>query len=274
MRRIYKCERTRQLISDRTGLDPASPFFPARRASSSTEVTRRCTRRASALKVTRLTIPGFFGKLPWFQAARYRLADNIKGSRIDPADLSKIKWEKRRKIGYPPSTRSGCSMTLWQSKGMGVCFGGVVSLWLLETCFSLLLNHPSRLFSSTTTATRRRSNPSSTTTCAFPHLCSFASCDHAYALTPSVSPTTLPIRVAGSRSISKRRRSKEAAVAARQSRLRSLPPLPPRGPKLKEEEEEPTTTTSTTRMTRRAETTNSNSRLLSRTSRRTTRTTR
>lgn len=39
--------------------------------------------------------------------------------------MTKWKWEKRRRVGYPPSTRSGCSMTLWQSKGMGVCFGGV-----------------------------------------------------------------------------------------------------------------------------------------------------
>ncbi|CAO1630985.1 unnamed protein product [Parajaminaea phylloscopi] len=37
----------------------------------------------------------------------------------------KIEWEKRRKIGYAPGARSGCTMTLWASKGMGVLFGGV-----------------------------------------------------------------------------------------------------------------------------------------------------
>lgn len=37
----------------------------------------------------------------------------------------KIEWEKRRKIGYAPGQRSGCTMALWGNKGMGVLFGGV-----------------------------------------------------------------------------------------------------------------------------------------------------
>jgi len=41
------------------------------------------------------------------------------------ADLSKVTWEKRKKGGLAPSTRSGCSMTHWSAKGMGVLFGGV-----------------------------------------------------------------------------------------------------------------------------------------------------
>ncbi|KAG8821952.1 hypothetical protein FRC17_009698 [Serendipita sp. 399] len=40
-------------------------------------------------------------------------------------DLKNIKWEKRKKIGYAPSIRSGCTMALWSAKGMGVLFGGV-----------------------------------------------------------------------------------------------------------------------------------------------------
>jgi hypothetical protein len=37
-----------------------------------------------------------------------------------------IKWENRKKIGYPPNPpRSGCTMAIWPSKGMGVLFGGV-----------------------------------------------------------------------------------------------------------------------------------------------------
>lgn len=40
-------------------------------------------------------------------------------------DLSKLKWEKRKRIGYMPSLRSGCAMTNWAAKGMGVMFGGV-----------------------------------------------------------------------------------------------------------------------------------------------------
>ncbi|KAM0787659.1 hypothetical protein ACM66B_003723 [Microbotryomycetes sp. NB124-2] len=51
--------------------------------------------------------------------------------RIPPAneegviDLKKCKWEKRKKVGYAPSLRSGCTMALWQAKNMGVLFGGV-----------------------------------------------------------------------------------------------------------------------------------------------------
>lgn len=40
-------------------------------------------------------------------------------------DLTKLDWVKRRKVGYVPSARSGCTMALWQTKSMGVLFGGV-----------------------------------------------------------------------------------------------------------------------------------------------------
>lgn len=41
-------------------------------------------------------------------------------------DLTKLEWVKRRKVGYAPNpTRSGCTMALWQSKSMGILFGGV-----------------------------------------------------------------------------------------------------------------------------------------------------
>lgn len=36
-----------------------------------------------------------------------------------------LKWEKRKKVGYTPSIRSGCTMTLWTNRDMGVMFGGV-----------------------------------------------------------------------------------------------------------------------------------------------------
>ncbi|KAF8609724.1 galactose oxidase [Ceratobasidium sp. AG-I] len=35
------------------------------------------------------------------------------------------KWEKRKKIGYAPSPRSGCTMALWSARSTGVMFGGV-----------------------------------------------------------------------------------------------------------------------------------------------------
>lgn len=41
-------------------------------------------------------------------------------------DLTKLDWAKRRKVGYAPNpVRSGCTMALWQSKSMGILFGGV-----------------------------------------------------------------------------------------------------------------------------------------------------
>ncbi|KZT19732.1 galactose oxidase [Neolentinus lepideus HHB14362 ss-1] len=36
-----------------------------------------------------------------------------------------MKWERRKKIGYAPGLRSGCTMALWANKGMGLLFGGV-----------------------------------------------------------------------------------------------------------------------------------------------------
>ncbi|GAA6002195.1 Kel3p [Rhodotorula paludigena] len=37
-----------------------------------------------------------------------------------------FKWEKRKNPGMPPNpSRSGCTMTYWANKGMGVLFGGV-----------------------------------------------------------------------------------------------------------------------------------------------------
>ncbi|KAG8740857.1 hypothetical protein FRC12_015855 [Ceratobasidium sp. 428] len=35
------------------------------------------------------------------------------------------KWEKRKKIGYAPTPRSGCTMAFWAAKSTGVMFGGV-----------------------------------------------------------------------------------------------------------------------------------------------------
>jgi hypothetical protein len=42
--------------------------------------------------------------------------------KTDPLTL---KWEKRKKVGYAPTLRSGCTMALWPARGMGVLFGGV-----------------------------------------------------------------------------------------------------------------------------------------------------
>ncbi|OCB83973.1 galactose oxidase [Sanghuangporus baumii] len=36
-----------------------------------------------------------------------------------------IRWEKRKRFGYAPGPRVGCTMALWNTRGMGVLFGGV-----------------------------------------------------------------------------------------------------------------------------------------------------
>ncbi|KAM0751250.1 galactose oxidase [Meredithblackwellia eburnea MCA 4105] len=40
-------------------------------------------------------------------------------------DFKTLKWEKRKKVGYAPTPRSGCTMALWSAKNMGILFGGV-----------------------------------------------------------------------------------------------------------------------------------------------------
>ena len=41
------------------------------------------------------------------------------------SDTSKLKWERRKKVGYAPSVRSGVQMAYWPAKSIGVSFGGV-----------------------------------------------------------------------------------------------------------------------------------------------------
>jgi hypothetical protein len=42
-------------------------------------------------------------------------------------DYKKLKWEKRKKVGYVPTTRSGCTMTLWGAKKcVSFAFAGAV----------------------------------------------------------------------------------------------------------------------------------------------------
>ncbi|KAF8313695.1 galactose oxidase [Clavulina sp. PMI_390] len=40
-------------------------------------------------------------------------------------DLKTLKWERRKKVGYVPSVRSGCTMAYWANRETGVLFGGV-----------------------------------------------------------------------------------------------------------------------------------------------------
>lgn len=71
-----------------------------------------------------------------------------------------LKWERRKRpsTAYAPSLRSGCTMTLWPAKNMGVLFGGVTDddnseetlesvfwndLWVLCDVCWLHISHPS-----------------------------------------------------------------------------------------------------------------------------------
>ena len=36
-----------------------------------------------------------------------------------------VKWEKRKKVGYAPGKRVGCTMAAWTTRNMGILFGGV-----------------------------------------------------------------------------------------------------------------------------------------------------
>lgn len=56
----------------------------------------------------------------------------VKGVSLDDTwllkmdlDYQKIKWERRKKVGYAPSPRSGVQMAYWSAKSIGISFGGV-----------------------------------------------------------------------------------------------------------------------------------------------------
>ncbi|THH04020.1 hypothetical protein EW146_g10287 [Bondarzewia mesenterica] len=61
----------------------------------------------------------------WFLSMS--LSTSSEGSSSKNFNPLTVKWERRKRpsTAYAPSLRSGCTMTLWASKGMGVMFGGV-----------------------------------------------------------------------------------------------------------------------------------------------------
>ncbi|EGN92555.1 hypothetical protein SERLA73DRAFT_117156 [Serpula lacrymans var. lacrymans S7.3] len=60
----------------------------------------------------------------WFLKISMNTVPDGKSLSFSPLSF---KWEKRKKssTAYAPSLRSGCTMTPWTSKGMGILFGGV-----------------------------------------------------------------------------------------------------------------------------------------------------
>lgn len=49
-------------------------------------------------------------------------ASSSKSATVHPFT---VKWERRKKIGYAPGRRVGCTMAGWSTRDMGVLFGGV-----------------------------------------------------------------------------------------------------------------------------------------------------
>jgi hypothetical protein len=46
--------------------------------------------------------------------------------KMNAEDTKSFKWEKRKRLGYVPSLRSGATMATWTNKSTGVLFGGVL----------------------------------------------------------------------------------------------------------------------------------------------------
>ncbi|GAA99464.1 uncharacterized protein L969DRAFT_47950 [Mixia osmundae IAM 14324] len=55
-----------------------------------------------------------------------RALDDTWLLQINSEDLALCKWQKRKRVGYVPSLRSGSTMTLWPAKSMAIMFGGVI----------------------------------------------------------------------------------------------------------------------------------------------------
>ena len=63
----------------------------------------------------------------------------VKGVALDDtwflrmdSDTTKLKWERRKKVGYAPTVRSGVQMTYWPAKAIGISFGGVLDSYDVE----------------------------------------------------------------------------------------------------------------------------------------------
>ncbi|KIP05934.1 hypothetical protein PHLGIDRAFT_517119 [Phlebiopsis gigantea 11061_1 CR5-6] len=63
----------------------------------------------------------------WFLQMSMPTAADLNPSSSSAFLLPILKWEKRKKstTAFAPSLRSGCTMSLWQAKNMGILFGGV-----------------------------------------------------------------------------------------------------------------------------------------------------
>ncbi|KAF5328928.1 hypothetical protein D9758_016821 [Tetrapyrgos nigripes] len=69
------------------------------------------------------------GPGPPSSSAAWAKSKGLKSARSGPGkkDPLSIKWERRKRpsTAYAPALRSGCTMTAWAAKSMGVMFGGV-----------------------------------------------------------------------------------------------------------------------------------------------------
>ena len=96
---------------------------PLRKGSYSTEGTARSMSKASGSGGSLSKTPGSSSTvLP--PAPLLGSFDIGNKSRMS-TDTKELKWERRKKSGYAPSIRSGCTMALWANKDIGILFGGV-----------------------------------------------------------------------------------------------------------------------------------------------------
>lgn len=102
-----------------TELEADSPSSPAPKASSSTV---RSPPPRSARQLTRPSLAGGYTKTYEGKRVKGMALNDTWLLKIPPTsdsgvmDYKKFKWEKRKKVGYAPSTRSGCTMALWSAK--------------------------------------------------------------------------------------------------------------------------------------------------------------
>ncbi|KAG1762617.1 galactose oxidase [Suillus placidus] len=60
----------------------------------------------------------------WFLRMSLETSQSPPLSAVSSDSLG-LKWERRKKPSFAPHVRSGCTMSLWSAKGIGVLFGGV-----------------------------------------------------------------------------------------------------------------------------------------------------
>ncbi|KAF8815471.1 hypothetical protein BYT27DRAFT_7249132 [Phlegmacium glaucopus] len=114
-----------------------SLFCLAPTASSYTELGGYCKEYAKGKRpvgvmldhtwLLKITLPATADPSPASKPINVPPKTTSKAPNKQPQTQLTIKWERRKRASdaYAPSLHSGCTMTLWAGKGMGILFGGV-----------------------------------------------------------------------------------------------------------------------------------------------------